>query len=83
MFDGTKKIEKAPSSSGSRAILAHVFRSLEEKGYSAENQIVGYLVSEDPQYITSHNGARALIVKLDRDEVIAEMLREYLEAEGL
>ena len=59
-------------------ILRGVFNALNEKGYNPINQIVGYIISEDPTYITNHNNARALIRKLDRDELLATLLREYL-----
>ena len=59
--------------------LATVYDALVEKGYNPINQIVGYLLSEDPTYITNHNNARALIRKLDRDELLATLLKNYLE----
>ena len=61
-----------------RRILRTVFDALQEKGYNPVNQIVGYLLTEDPTYITNYNGARALIRKLDRDEVLEELVRCYL-----
>ena len=61
-----------------KQILASVYRSLSEKGYHPINQIVGYLLSEDPTYITNHNNARSLICKLDRDELLQELVRHYL-----
>ena len=60
-------------------IISTVYRSLEEKGYNPINQIVGYLLSGDPTYITSHNNARGLIRKLDRDELLEELVREYIK----
>ena len=62
----------------SKQILTEVYRSLTEKGYNPINQIVGYLLSEDPTYITNHNNARSLICKLDRDELLQELVRHYL-----
>ena len=59
-------------------ILTEGYRSLTEKGYNPINQIVGYLLSEDPTYITNHNNARSLICKLDRDELLQELVRHYL-----
>ena len=56
-----------------KQILTEVYRSLTEKGYNPINQIVGYLLSEDPTYITNHNNARSLICKLDRDELLQEL----------
>lgn len=61
-----------------KQILTEVYRSLTEKGYNPINQIVGYLLSEDPTYITNHNNARNLICKLDRDELLQELVRHYL-----
>ena len=59
-------------------ILARVYEALREKGYNPINQIVGYLLSEDPTYITNYNNARSLICKLDRDELLQELVRHYL-----
>ncbi|HIT31969.1 MAG TPA: IreB family regulatory phosphoprotein [Candidatus Enterenecus stercoripullorum] len=61
-----------------KAILTSVYNSLQEKGYNPINQIVGYILSEDPTYITNHNNARTLIRKLDRDELLQELLKSYL-----
>ena len=61
-----------------KQILTEVYRSLTEKGYNPINQIVGYLLSEYPTYITNHNNARSLICKLDRDELLQELVRHYL-----
>lgn len=61
-----------------KTILSAVYRSLSEKGYNPINQIVGYLLSEDPTYITNYNNARSLICKLDRDELLQELVRHYL-----
>ena len=60
-------------------ILAIVYQALEEKGYNPVNQIVGYILSEDPTYITNHNNARTLIRKIDRDELLQTLLRSYLQ----
>ena len=65
-------------SSEMKAILMSVYDSLNEKGYNPINQIVGYILSEDPTYITNHNNARTLIRKLDRDELLQELVRQYL-----
>ena len=59
-------------------ILTTVYQALEEKGYNPINQIVGYILSEDPTYITNHMGARTLIRKLDRDELLQELVKKYL-----
>ena len=61
-----------------KKILSSVYQSLQEKGYNPINQIVGYILSEDPTYITTHNNARALIRKLDRDELLQELVKQYL-----
>ena len=61
-----------------RRILRTVFDALQEKGYNPVNQIVGYLLSEDPTYITNYNNARSMICKLDRDELLQELVRCYL-----
>lgn len=60
-------------------ILTNVYTALVEKGYDPINQIVGYLLSEDPTYITNHKNARAMIRKLDRDELLQELVRNYLK----
>ena len=59
--------------------LTQVFDALQEKGYNPINQIVGYILSEDPTYITTHKNARSLIRKIDRDELLAEMVKSYLD----
>lgn len=59
-------------------ILSVVYGALEEKGYNPINQIVGYILSEDPTYITNHNNARTMIRKIDRDELLQTLLRSYL-----
>ena len=59
-------------------ILTTVYQALEEKGYNPINQIVGYILSEDPTYITNHNNARSLIRRIDRDELLQELVRHYL-----
>ena len=61
-----------------RDTLTQVFDALKEKGYNPINQIVSYILSEDPTYITTHNNARSLIRKIDRDELLAEMVKSYL-----
>lgn len=62
-----------------REILESVYRSLEEKGYNPISQLIGYIMSGDPTYITNHNGARSLITKLDRDELLEEVFLYYLK----
>ncbi len=61
-----------------RRILRNVFDALTEKGYNPINQIVGYLLTEDPTYITNYNNARSMICKIDRDELMQVLVREYL-----
>lgn len=62
-----------------RATLLAVFDALREKGYNPVSQLVGYILSEDPTYITTHNNARSLIRRIDRDELLQSMLKVYLE----
>lgn len=61
-----------------RRILRSVYEALTEKGYNPIDQIVGYLLTEDPTYITNYNGARSMICKIDRDELMQVLVREYL-----
>ena len=61
-----------------KEILRVVYEALREKGYNPINQLVGYILSEDPTYITTHNNARSLIRKIDRDELLQTMLKNYL-----
>ena len=61
-----------------KTILSTVYQALQEKGYNPINQIVGYILSEDPTYITNHMGARTLIRKLDRDELLQVLVKKYL-----
>lgn len=65
---------------GAREILQAVYAALKEKGYNPINQIVGYLLSGDPAYITSHNNARSLVRKVERDELLEELVKSYLES---
>lgn len=60
-------------------VLEIVYKALKEKGYDPVNQIVGYIMSGDPTYITSHNNARSLIMKVERDELVEEVLKTYIE----
>ncbi|WP_434087768.1 IreB family regulatory phosphoprotein [Caloranaerobacter azorensis] len=62
-----------------RKIIMSVYNALKEKGYNPINQMVGYILSGDPTYITSHKNARTLIRKLERDELLEELLKNYLE----
>lgn len=62
-----------------RGIIDDVYKALTEKGYNPVSQIVGYIMSGDPTYITSHNGARSLIMRVERDEIIEELLKDYID----
>jgi len=62
-----------------KEVLSSVYNALKEKGYNPINQIVGYIISGDPTYITSHNNARSLIGKVERDEILEEIVKEYLK----
>lgn len=72
------KVEKEPEMQV-KDVLAVVYKALTEKGYNPVNQIVGYIMSGDPTYITSHNNARSLIMKVERDEIVEEVLQEYIK----
>lgn len=79
MFSGTRKFNISEDcDSEMKRTLTTVFHALREKGYNPINQIVGYILSEDPTYITNYNNARSLICKLDRDELLQELVRHYL-----
>lgn len=60
-------------------VLERVYRALSEKGYNPINQMVGYIMSGDPTYITSHMSARSLIMKVERDEILEELMKTYIE----
>lgn len=77
-MDPVQNIPAADNQSA-REILRQVYEALSEKGYNPIGQIVGYLLSEDPTYITNCNNARALIRKIDRDELMVELVRNYLD----
>ena len=74
------QVEVEPET-GVKVILSAVFEALTEKGYNPVNQIVGYIMSGDPTYITSYKNARSLIMKVERDEVVEEILRAYIKNE--
>ena len=79
MDDYTRKFNAAEDKDQQvHYILTTVYESLKEKGYDPINQIVGYILSEDPTYITNHNQARTLIRKVDRDELLQILVRNYL-----
>ena len=79
MEESTRKFKVLDHSAEIREILSSVYQSLIEKGYNPINQIVGYILSEDPTYITNYNNARALICRLDRDELLQELVKCYLQ----
>ena len=79
MDDGyTRKFEVISGGDTTRHVMSAVYEALRIKGYNPVNQIVGYILSEDPTYITNYNNARSLICRLDRDELLQELVRSYL-----
>ncbi len=79
-FEETMMFEvKAEECNEVKNTLFKVYDALKEKGYNPINQIVGYLLSGDPAYITSHNNARSMIRKIERDELIEEVVKQYLQ----
>ncbi len=79
MEDATKPFSTVSNRMQIREILSSVYDSLVLKGYNPINQLVGYILSEDPTYITNYNNARSLICRIDRDELLQELVRSYLE----
>lgn len=79
MEEYTRKFDVVGKRAETREILSSVYDSLKIKGYNPVNQIVGYILSEDPTYITNYNNARSLICRLDRDELLQELVMSYLE----
>ena len=80
MIDETIRFKLQSSSPEEmKEIMKQVHAALKEKGYNPINQIVGYILSEDPTYITTHNNARSLIRKVDRDELLQQLVRDYLK----
>ena len=75
------KVETEPATVA-KLVLAEVYEALSEKGYNPVNQIVGYIMSGDPTYITSHKNARSLIMKVERDELVEELLMEYIHTKN-
>ena len=71
------QVETEPMT-GVQMVLSTVYEALREKGYNPVNQIVGYIMSGDPTFITSHNSARSLIMKVERDELVEELLSNYI-----
>ena len=81
MDKSTKMFYSFKTQKTNKQILKEVYDALEEKDYNPVDQLVGYIISGDPSYITSYNNARTLIKGVDRDELVAEMLREYIDVE--
>jgi len=79
MDDLTRKFPVVDKKLETKEILMSVYNSLKIKGYNPVNQIVGYILSEDPTYITNFNNARTLICRLDRDELLEELVASYLQ----
>ena len=79
MEDATRKFNVIDSKTEMKEVLSSVYNSLVVKGYNPINQIVGYILSEDPTYITNYNNARSLICRLARDELLHELVTSYLE----
>ena len=79
MDDFTRKFNVVNGGADTHEVLSAVYEALRIKGYNPVNQIVGYILSEDPTYITNYNGARSLICKLDRDELLQELVTAYLD----
>lgn len=78
-FDKTMSFQvEREENTKAREILKEVYEALTEKGYNPVNQIVGYVMSGDPTYITSHRNARSLIMKVDRDEILEELMDNYI-----
>lgn len=78
-LDNTQYFRVQPDQENAiRKILSVVYEALSEKGYDPVNQIVGYIMSGDPTYITNHKGARSLIMKVERDELVEEIMRDYI-----
>jgi len=76
-----RKVDDEPMTA--EEVLTRVYQSIQEKGYNPINQILGYLISGDPAYITSYNNARSDIRRLERDDLIEELLKEYAKAKQL
>lgn len=79
MDKDTLYFKNSKSKMTNKEILNKIYKALEERGYNAIDQIVGYMTSGDPSYITSHNDARNLILRVDRDDLLEEILRDYLK----
>ena len=75
--------KQVPNPISVEEILEKVYLSLKEKGYDTVDQMVGYIMSGDPTYITSHNNARSLIMKVERDELVEEVIKYFIKGKGL
>ena len=83
MIDETIKFKlQGGSPEEMKDVMKQVYSALKEKGYNPINQIVGYILSEDPTYITTHNNARSLIRKVDRDELLQQLVKDYLKEDN-
>jgi uncharacterized protein (UPF0297 family) len=80
MDDATRKFSVIDNRAEIKEVLSSVYSSLKQKGYNPINQIVGYILSDDPTYITNYNNARSLITRIDRDELLQELVIHYLES---
>ena len=80
MDDFTRKFNVIDKSSEMKEVIRAVYEALKVKGYNPINQIVGYILSEDPTYITNYNGARSMVTRLDRDELLSELVKNYLDS---
>lgn len=80
MEETTRRFKVLDHSAEIREVLSSVYNSLIVKGYNPINQIVGYILSEDPTYITNYNNARTLICRLDRDDILQELVTSYLQS---
>ena len=78
MEDVTRRFNAIDNRTEIKEVLSAVYNALVVKGYNPINQLVGYILSEDPTYITNYNGARSLITRIDRDELLQELLLSYL-----
>ena len=78
-ISATKKFTAIDNKTEMKEILSSVYNALVIKGYNPINQLVGYILSEDPTYITNYNGARSMICRLERDEILEELVRFYVE----
>ena len=78
-ISGNGETEPAPRSFSAAEVLEEVYAALKEKGYNPVTQIVGYIMSGDPTYITNYQGARALVMKVERDELLTELVENYIK----